>query len=470
MREAYDTFLQEVVEATAVENASDEYYRYVCIHCGETVRIAAKYSYSMVAHFRHCHGNNDVECEEYLGKYGTTERRRYYRKDKVEFYYDDHTKCFYFGIKYDETEIARCEAEGIKLKIKSNRSASPFFVQEISSKNFIPNEFKRILVESFSNVYYICDSLESTEKPYQFFRESYPVIFKVLGGDPSDFEAKMVRGGTLYTDTRYVIISIGNNIVQNRIKKTDNIEVERSFDFDSMNQHVWGAVFFVRKQTVEVERLFAAFGYGVDTAEEITLLWPPSYQNGDIEVVESSAVYVESSFALQPHGNANIDSKDILLFSGNISKLAINGHVKIKKKNAELEIIEAFEEPEYYEHITEICYVKTLTVPEENRYYLFSPVGVRLLEKGEKIILTPNSYICEYSSGLLARIWKAENILPLQGETLLNDILKHYKVEQPYFQIETESLSEIASKYLKRCEGSGMINSSVKKYIEGKKI
>ena len=117
MREAYDTFLQEVVEATAVENASDEYYRYVCIHCGETVRIAAKYSYSMVAHFRHCHGNNDVECEEYLGKYGTTERRRYYRKDKVEFYYDDHTKCFYFGIKYDEAEIARCEAEGIKLKI-----------------------------------------------------------------------------------------------------------------------------------------------------------------------------------------------------------------------------------------------------------------------------------------------------------------------------------------------------------------
>ena len=200
------------------------------------------------------------------------------------------------------------------------------------------------------------------------------------------------------------------------------------------------------------------------------MLWPPSYQNGDIEVVESSAVYVESSFALQPHGNANIDSKDILLVSGKISKLAINGHVKIKKKNAELEIIEASEKPEYYEHFTETCYVKTLTVPEENRYYLFSPVGVRLLEKGEKIILTPNSYICEYSSGLLARIWKAENILPLQGETLLNDILKHYKVEQPYFQIETESLSEIASRYLKRCEGSGMINSSVKKYIEGKKI
>lgn len=101
---------------------------------------------------------------------------------------------------------------------------------------------------------------------------------------------------------------------------------------------------------------------------------------------------------------------------------------------------------------------------------MFSPTGVRLLERGEKIILTPNSYICEYSSGLLARIWKAENILSLQGETLLNDILKHYKVEQSYVQLETESLSEVASKYLKRCEGSGMINSSVKQYIEEKKI
>ena len=470
MREAYDTFLQEVVEATAVENASDEYYRYVCIRCGETVSLAARHSYSMVAHFRHRHGNNEVECEEYLGKYGITARKKYCRKNKVEFYYNDHTKCFYFGIKYDEAEIAKSEKEGFKLKIRTSRSTSPFFVQKINSTNFLPNECKRILVESFSEVYYICDAFESIERPYMFFRRNIPIVFKVFGDDSSDFEAKIVRGETLYTGTRYVIISIGNNIIQNKIKRTDGLEIERSFNFVSMNQYVWGSVFFVRKQTVEVERLFAAFGYGVDTAEEITLLWPPSYQNGDIEVVESSTVYVESSFALQPHGNANIDSKDILLVSGKISKLAINGHVKIKKKNAELEIIKAFEEPEYYEHFTETCYVKTLTVPEENRYYLFSPVGVRLLEKGEKIILTPNSYICEYSSGLLARIWKAENILPLQGETLLNDILKHYKVEQPYFQIETESLSEIASKYLKRCEGSVMINSSVKKYIEGKKI
>lgn len=68
---AYDTFLQEVVSSElAAQNSADEPYRYECACCGEEVFIAAKYSNSMVAHFRHRSGNNDVDCEKYLGKYG----------------------------------------------------------------------------------------------------------------------------------------------------------------------------------------------------------------------------------------------------------------------------------------------------------------------------------------------------------------------------------------------------------------
>ena len=61
---AYDTFLQEVVSSElAAQNSADEPYRYECACCGEEVFIAAKYSNSMVAHFRHRSGNNDVDCE-----------------------------------------------------------------------------------------------------------------------------------------------------------------------------------------------------------------------------------------------------------------------------------------------------------------------------------------------------------------------------------------------------------------------
>lgn len=471
MREAYDTFLQEIVNADVANGkASNEYYRYVCIHCGETVGLAAKNSYSMVAHFRHRHGNNDVECEEYLGKYGTLARKKYDRKDKVEFYFNDHTKCFYFGIKYDENEIAEGEAQGAQLKIKANKFIKPFYTQEINSRNFIPNELRRILVASFSKVYYICDSRQPEEKPYMFFRENFPIVFKVLGSDLSDFDARLISSERLYTNTHYVIMSVGNNIAQNRIKRIEEISVERNFDFDSMNQHMWAAVFCIKKKTGEVEKFFSEYGYTVDTLEEITLLWPPGYQNEDIYVVESDDVYLESSFVLQAHGNINVNDEDILWTCGNVTKLAIKGQAKIKKDNADLKIIKAAEKQEYNKNSFEMCYVKVFTVPEENKCYLFSITGVRLLEIGEKIVLTPNSYVCEYSSGHLVRIWRAENILPLQGENLLNDILKHYKVEQSYIHMDITGLSGVASKYIKRCEDTGTINSLVKKYIEEEKI
>lgn len=61
----------EVLAKEAAESGSTEQYRYECSCCGEEVYIAAAHSTSMVAHFRHRSGNNDVECENYLGNAGT---------------------------------------------------------------------------------------------------------------------------------------------------------------------------------------------------------------------------------------------------------------------------------------------------------------------------------------------------------------------------------------------------------------
>ena len=114
---AYDTFLQTIVKADlAAQNGADEPYRYECACCGEEVFVAAKYSKSMITHFRHRSGNNDVECENYLGKYGLLSANydsRKKQREKAEFYYNSITKCFYIGIKFSESELNQYESEDV---------------------------------------------------------------------------------------------------------------------------------------------------------------------------------------------------------------------------------------------------------------------------------------------------------------------------------------------------------------------
>lgn len=54
IRKAYDTILQSEVSAVlAAQNSGFEPYRYECACCGEEVYVAAAYSTSIEAHFRH---------------------------------------------------------------------------------------------------------------------------------------------------------------------------------------------------------------------------------------------------------------------------------------------------------------------------------------------------------------------------------------------------------------------------------
>ena len=95
MDKAFDAVLQSEVDAAVIAKTSycflGERFRYQCLCCGEEVYLAAADSSERSPHFRHRKGNNDTECERYLGQLDTAEHFAFLRKHKqghIEFYFN----------------------------------------------------------------------------------------------------------------------------------------------------------------------------------------------------------------------------------------------------------------------------------------------------------------------------------------------------------------------------------------------
>lgn len=470
---AYDTFLQSIVSSDlAAQNSSDEPYRYECACCGEEVFIAAKYSDSMVTHFRHRSGNNDVDCEKYLGKYGLVRDKSENQKrdrEKVEYYFNSTTKCFYIGLRFNENEIENYEKNDVCLEIRTRKDAVPFFRQKIDGSSFLPNYVKMVMLETFSPVYFISNTFNPNKRPHIIFRENTPSFFKIQG-DEKEFNAKLVRSVALYTGVRYFVALVGGNGAQLKLRKLPGVIIEQEFDFVSMRNHVWASVITIVNKTAEIETIFEQWGYKIDTPESLALLWPPSYEIDGINFIPTAEAFLSSSFRLQPCGNINIGSEGIQVIDANITKIKVDKHIKALRKNAEIEISVKNANLLLKENDVNKQFAERFIVPKENRYYLFSDSGIRALTQGEDVVLPIKSHICEYSNGRLIRTIKAVGDTELTGEDLLIDIIKHYKVSEPYKSISIDGKPDFIVNYINGCKKTGMINSLVKKYIEEGKL
>ena len=470
---AYDTFLQEVVSSElAAQNCADEPYRYECACCGEEVFIAAKYSNSMVAHFRHRSGNNDVDCEKYLGKYGLIRVKSETQKrdrEKVEYYFNSTTKCFYIGLRFNESEIENYEKENVSLEIRSRKDAEPFFSQKIDGASFMPNYAKMVMLETFSPVYFISNTFNPNQRPHIIFCENTPSFFKIQG-EEKEFIAKLVRSEALYTGVRYFVALVGGNGAQLKLRKLPGIKIEQEFDFVSMRNHIWASVITIANKTTEIEAVFEQWGYKIDTPESLVLLWPPSYEIDGINFIPTAEAFLSSSFRLQPCGNINIGSECIQAIDANITKIKVDKHIKVLRKNAEIEINVQNANLLLKENDVNEQLAERFIVPKENRCYLFSDGGIRMLTHGEDVVLPIKSYICEYSNGRLIRTIKAVGDTELTGKDLLIDIIKHYKVSESYKSISIDEKPDFIVDYINSCKKTGMINSLVKKYIEEGKL
>lgn len=472
MRKAYDTILQsEVSAALAAQNGGSEPYRYECACCGEEVYIAAAYSTCMVAHFRHRSGNNDTECENYLGRYGvftTDPRSRKSYREKVEFYYENKTKTFNVGVRYSANEISEYELHKSDFEISVNDTTHPFCALPINTNHFTSDVPTLISLDRFSYSYYISNTLIGNVREFDFFKSgNVPTFFKIQGGD-DNFKARLVRNETLFTNVQYFVALQNKYAFPAGIQFPSEIQVNKTFQFETMGRKFLGMVLSIESKTVCVDALLNSWNYKLEASETLTLLWPPAALIDDVCVVHSDNAFVYTSFELQAHGNINVQSADIFKVNCGVSTIAIKSKTKIFKKNAEIIIDKRDQQSADYSVIASIDSVDSVcTVSDDGSYFLFNSSGVTPLVNGQVVMLTPKSEIRRYNFGYLTGCFHPRHHEELAGEALLNDILIHYKRESVLDLNVFASLkmSDIASRYINKCKDSDSINAVAKQCI-----
>lgn len=438
MLKAFDTLLQTVVTAeSAAINSDNEAFRYECLCCGEEVFLAAQDSIYKATHFRHRSGNNDKECELYLGQFGTISvpNNRKNKQERVEFYYNNTTKCFVISFNFSDEEISEYEKAGTLLEIRDSRNAQPFFSTYIDHTTFSDGIAEKFVLDRNARPYYISNTLNNKKREYYLFNYDTPSFFKILCNDPEDegFTAKYIRSKSLYTGVRYFIAWTGRYTAQIKLKNIPDVYIEKEMQFLTFGRTtVWGMVVSFKDKNPLLDNVLRDWGYNLDVSESVSLLWPPAYEKGERLAVSSSKLYLHSSFAFQGLGNINTTDKCISKISDSITMVSMYEPIHILKKNAELEIckeplLSAVQEVEAKEE-----QVDTFRVPASNTFFLYSELGVSKLNEGQIVFLTPNTYITEYCGKILLRIIRFHGIAKPDIEEVFFEILSNYWVTKEY--------------------------------------
>ncbi|MDL2237985.1 hypothetical protein LJC56_09185 [Christensenellaceae bacterium OttesenSCG-928-K19] len=473
MRKAYDTFLQSEVSADlAARSGGSEPYRYECAHCGEEVRLAAAESINMVTHFRHRNGNNDVGCEDYLGQYGTINidsRSRKSRNERAEFYFDSSTKMFSLGLCFSEHEIDAYEKESAKFELRTSAQEQAFFSLSINNNNFMPDTPRLISIEKFAYNYFLSNTHNNIKRRYGFFKKDHtPTFFKILGND-DDYRAKLIRSAILYTDVPYFVAVVGQYSFPKTFNFSNDIEISDTYRFETMGRRVLGQVLTIKNKTADVDSLFASWGYQIESSETLTLLWPPVIQKNEVSTIHVDYAFLFSSFNLEPHGNINVHSTDIKRLEGGVSRVSVNSRVKIYRKNAEIMIEAERPLPVEYDSISiEKIQTDVYKALDDCTHFLFNHSGTIPISEGQTVMLTPGSSVKRFDSGYLEGIVYPKQQNELSGESLLTDLLIHYKRMERFSSelFDALELSETASHYTAKCRKSGVINSAARRFIE----
>lgn len=475
MYRAYDVILETEVNAReAAHNFGYEHYRYECAYCGEEVSLCAVDSKYQIPHFRHKQGNNDTECENFLGTLGAlrdgTSRRS--KKDVIEIYFNSTTKLFYLGTKYPESQLTVHQNNNSKLCIATTEYAKAFSETSINRQHFAPDTIEKIIIQQYSQNYYVWNSLDNRRCPFKCFKNTEPTFFKVLGNDTANFNAKLIKDDCLYVGIKY--LAVFTNRYSNAHQSLPiGISAESPFTFNTMGKDFLAAVITVDEINSAVEfHCKYYWNCRIDMPETVQPLWPPISNVDDVFVSNKKDIIVRTSFTMQAHANINVHSRAITEIGSNIYKIALEPRAKIHRKNADFLLRAEVAKPENYEPLA----MKTeeaehFECPAEGKCFVFGTRGAKRLSAGQKIIVYKNTLIKGNRSNytLKAIFSKAQEFT---AEELLGKLLRHYKVTEPYAAGDIIAIpqSEAAKEYLNRCVSCGTINTAVKRHIHGGRL
>ena len=139
MDKAFDSVFQREVDALELSKSIEPLYgtqfRYQCLCCGEEVFLAAAESSEKSPHFRHRRGNNDIECERYLGQPGALEHYVSIRKhtmDSIGFCFNIDHMTFEISLTLSDKDISNYAENGGQFSLHTKYNALAFFSMPIN--------------------------------------------------------------------------------------------------------------------------------------------------------------------------------------------------------------------------------------------------------------------------------------------------------------------------------------------------
>lgn len=472
MDKAFDSILCSEIDAiTLAKNAVHKgsgYFRYQCLCCGEEVYLAAADSTTKAPHFRHRRGNNDTECERYLGQPEALEKSISERKrnqEQVYFFFNNDRKTVEIGIAFHVDELEGLKIQQALLELKSKYTERAFLTVPVSEASFIPDTMKYFTINEYSQNYYLSiagkvysfDNIIERKGKITFFRSRI-----------QDERAKKVFSDRLYTGTSYIAICEEESCIA---KLVSNINVECAnglFKFATMGKSFLGAEITITRSDYDLNLMLLEQNLHIETAETLSVLWPPVFSVNAEYLCEGDKVYVNSSFPLIQQDNTNAFCNTDDLPEG-ITQITLEERAVIFEKNIELSLlkIEA-DQCEFTQYeIESICSSKWETM-EDMDYYLFDQDGCRKLSVGESVYLTEQDRIVGYRNGRVQKVVSSNKKNVLTAQQIIEDIQKYHPQSENYNSDDFSDLyaSELVISYLEECHRNGNINTVVKKYIE----
>lgn len=475
MNKAFDSVLQSEVDAAIIAKTSYRFLgnrsRYQCLCCGEEVYLAAAESSERSPHFKHRRGNNDTECERYLGQPGALEHYVLLRKHKqehIEFCFNRDRMTFEICASFMEEELQAYEEKNSRMTVTSKYNVEPFISIPINKGTFSSGEKSYFTITEFSTDYIVSFNSGADRYVYKdVMRDGEKInIFKVtIQGE----HCRHLTSLLLYTNTEYIGISENKDVLQELVFLEYVRSEDALFSFVTENRAFYGLKFSIKQAEYSVLQFFQKHDYQIETSESFSILWPPVSTRDSCSICNGDSVYIYSSFELTPYQNMNVDDTFAKEISRDVQKLHIDNEVIIHEKNIdiciqrdrELRVEAGPKEPA-------ITYCDRYVVPNQYNYFLFDQCGCTRLTPGLNVYLSESDRIVGYKNGHIKAFVYACPKEKTDVRQLINDILKYHpqaEVFEPddFMNIK---LDEAVLTYLENCYRSGRINTVVKRYIK----